>query len=79
LLNRFQEIGVAFRMVTSSTPNLVVNPLVPEAMPAVDFWWLQPSVSRPATAGFWLLACPFMLEVVMSAYRIRKVLNQTGG
>ena len=79
LLNRFEEIGGAFGMVTSSTPNPVVNPSVPEAIPAVDFWWLQPSVSRPATAGVWLLACPFMLEVVMSAYRIRKVLNQTGG
>jgi hypothetical protein len=79
LLNRFEEIGGAFGMVSSSAPNTIVNPSVPEAIPAVDFWWLQPSVSRPATTGFWLLACPFMLEVIMSAYRIRKVLNQTGG
>jgi hypothetical protein len=77
LLNRFVEIGQVFGMVSSCTPSTIVNPSVPEARPAIDFWWLQPLDRKPA-AVFWLLACPFMLEVIMSGYRIRKLLNQTG-
>jgi Dolichyl-phosphate-mannose-protein mannosyltransferase len=77
LLNRFKEIGQAFRVVSvSSPPNTMLKPWVPEGRPEIDFWWLQPS-DREAAAGFWLLACPFMLEVTMSACRIRKLLNQT--
>jgi hypothetical protein len=75
LLNRFEEIGQAFGALSSSAQNTVQ---APEARPTIDFWWLQPSDRQAAVAGPWLLACPFMLEVIMSAYRVRKLLNQTG-
>jgi hypothetical protein len=66
LLNRFEEIGQAVGALSSSARNTVQ---APEARPTIDFWWLQPSDRQAAVAGSWLLACPFMLEVIMSAYR----------
>lgn len=79
LLNRFKEIGTMVGATSASTPDATVKAWVPEARPQIDFWWLRPFGGQAAIAGPWVLACPFMLEVIMSVYRIRKVLHRVAG
>jgi hypothetical protein len=75
LLNRFEEIGQAFGMVSFSAPQNGLKSNVPEVRPVIDFWWLQPPAGSLTQTGVWLLAWPFMLEVFASGYRIRKLLK----
>jgi len=79
LLNRFKEIGQAVGATSASTPNASVKPSALETRPPIDFWWLQPSGREAAAAGLWVLAYPFMLEVIMSSYRMRKLFHRAAG
>ena len=65
LLDRFREIPQAFGW---RTPQVVTLGMVPR----LDFWWLQSSsIGRYG----WILMCPFLLEGILSVYRIRTLLR----
>ena len=64
LLDRFREIPQALAWRSPHATSGMV--------PRLDFWWLQSSsIGRYG----WILMCPFLLEGILSGYRIRTLLK----
>jgi hypothetical protein len=63
LLDRFREIPEALGWL---------SPQASAVSPRLDFWWLQSSLIG---SHGWILVCPFLMEAILSGFRIRSLLK----